>query len=429
MFWSCASTQGQISDTDAHSQTPIPHDLARLYFEQAQALAAADDGHLWGVSLQGPMIFVDVASRYAVANQADAAAILKPAQGLWCGTLPPEVTLANTSTEWSGVRWTMVLWGSIPQSRYARGRLLMHESLHRIQPALGIAAASPVNAHLDTLAGRLWLRLEMRALAAALIHSDNERLEHLDAALLFRAMRRAECGGDSGEQEDLLEANEGICEYTGFRLCGLPRAVLPDRVAVELERNESAASLSRSFAYATGPALGLLRDHYQPDWRQSFVANPNLASGLAAAANLKPKRLDREDAIEVAKGYGWQEIYLVESQRDARRQARLAQLQSMYETGRVLQIETGGNFQFSFDPNAAEAIDAQRVVHKPVTATDDWGRLNAPQGALVDFRPPMKLVLAIPADASPETVPWKLELNPGYQLDTGDDRNWKIRKK
>jgi hypothetical protein len=424
-----ANLPGQTSPQPPVSATAIPHDLARLYLEHAHELAAEDAGKLWGVSLQGPMIFVDSASRYAVANQADAGRILENKDGLWCGILPPEVTLANTSTEWSGVRWTMVLWSSVPQNRFARGRLLMHESLHRVQPALGISAASPINSHLDSLAGRLWLRLEMRALAEALIHQGSERLEHLQAAWQFRGIRRAECGGSCGVEEDQLEANEGVCEYTGFRLSGLPTAVLPDRVAVELERSESSASLTRSFAYATGPALALLLDEYEPAWRESFAAEPNLAARLAAAAGLVDARITREEVIELAKSYGWQEIYWVESERDARRQRRLAELASMFETGRVLQIETGSKFQFSFDPNAAESFDSQRVVHRSVTASDEWGTVEAKQGALIDFRAPMKLVLPIPPGATLETVPWKLELHPDYQLDTSHDRIWKIKKR
>ncbi len=420
---------GQSAEVSKPLTATIPLDLAKVYFDQARSLAASDDGKLWGLSLHGPMIFVDMQTRFAVANQADAQKHLQPVDGLWCGTLPADVQLANTSTEWAGVRWTMLLWNGIPQNRFARGRLLMHESLHRIQPALGFTAASPINAHLDSLSGRIWLRLEMRALAAALVHNDRERHNHIRAALLFRAIRRAECGGNSASEEDQLEANEGICEYTGFRLCGLPETVLLDRVAVELERSESSPTLTRSFAYTTGPALGLLLDQFEPDWRKTIISEPLLAARLAKAAALPPEQILREQATEIAKNYGWQEIFLVESERDTKRRARLEQLTAQYVTGRVLEIETGPNFQFSFDPNAAESLDAQRVVHKPVTASDDWGTLDARQGAMIDFRAPMKLVLPIPADATVDTVPWKIELVPAYELDTEDDRVWKIKKR
>lgn len=422
---------GQSADSTKPLDPAIPFELAKIYFDQAKSLAAGDDGDLWGTSLHGPMIFVETQSRFAVANQADEQKHLQLVDGLWCGTLPADVQLANTSIEWSGVRWTMVMWNGIPQNRFARGRLLMHESLHRIQPALGFNAASPINAHLDSMVGRIWLRLEMRALAAALVHQDSDRdcRNHIRAAMLFRAIRRAECRGNCASEEDQLEANEGICEYTGFRLCGLPESVLSDRAAVELERSESSPSLTRSFAYTTGPALGLLLDQWEPEWRKSFIAEPILAARLASAVALPPERIAREQAMELAKDYGWQEIFLVESERDAKRRARLEQLAAQYEQGRVLEIVTTPNFRFSFDPNAAESLDAQRVVHKPVTASDDWGTLDARQGALIDFQSPMKLILSLPNDATPESLPWKLDLAPGYELDSSDVRVWKIKNR
>ena len=48
-------------------------ELARAarYFNEARDLANADHGKLWGVSLQGPMMFVDPRTHEVVANQAD----------------------------------------------------------------------------------------------------------------------------------------------------------------------------------------------------------------------------------------------------------------------------------------------------------------------------------------------------------------------
>ena len=45
---------------------------------------------------------------------------------------------------------------------------MLHELFHRIQPDLGLMTISGNNAHLDTVEGRVWLRLEWRALARAL---------------------------------------------------------------------------------------------------------------------------------------------------------------------------------------------------------------------------------------------------------------------
>ena len=90
---------------NANSQSgapPIPLNRAQEYFGEAQRLCSRDHGQLWGVSLCGPILFVDPDSRYVVASAADAKGILKPEAGVFVGFLPKDQNASNTATEWSG---------------------------------------------------------------------------------------------------------------------------------------------------------------------------------------------------------------------------------------------------------------------------------------------------------------------------------------
>jgi hypothetical protein len=78
-------------------------DLARRQFELAARLADVDQGKLSGISLKGPMIFVDRTTREVIANQSDEEGKLREANGFWRGTLPENVQPANTSLECAGV--------------------------------------------------------------------------------------------------------------------------------------------------------------------------------------------------------------------------------------------------------------------------------------------------------------------------------------
>jgi len=89
----------------AQSAEPIPIDVAKRYFAEARALCTADGGRLWGVSLCGPIMFVDAASREIVASEADARGVLKAEGGVFAGVLPADQNVANTAVEGSGVRW------------------------------------------------------------------------------------------------------------------------------------------------------------------------------------------------------------------------------------------------------------------------------------------------------------------------------------
>src|SRR3954471_23353229 len=81
----------------AQTSQPIPVDTARKYFAEAQSLCIADHGRLWGISLCGPMMFVDPGSRYVVANHVDAKGLLKADAGVFVGVLPRDQNIANTA--------------------------------------------------------------------------------------------------------------------------------------------------------------------------------------------------------------------------------------------------------------------------------------------------------------------------------------------
>jgi type 1 glutamine amidotransferase len=143
-------------------------DPAQAAFFALAALSRADDGKLWGTTLDGPMIVVDPNTRVAVANRSDAKGALQQVMpGLWTAKLPAELQIANTALEWNGTLWTMLL-APLPEDPRERDVLVVHESFHRLQKHNELEFESSPCAHLDERDGRTWLRLEMRALARAL---------------------------------------------------------------------------------------------------------------------------------------------------------------------------------------------------------------------------------------------------------------------
>lgn len=177
----------------ASAQTPetsIAQSQAQQYFQEAQTICSRDHGQLWGVSLCGPIMFVDPQSRYIVANTVDVNGILKVEGNVFVGYLPKDQNVANTATEWSGVHWTQMLW-PLPENPRQRDTLIAHELFHRFQDQLKLPkVSSGDNAQLDTVDGRYYLQLEWRALARALeTHTDADRRQAAKNALVFRAER------------------------------------------------------------------------------------------------------------------------------------------------------------------------------------------------------------------------------------------------
>src|SRR5205814_9382415 len=111
----------------------------------------------------------------------------------------------------------MVMWPAVGERATSQRALLLHECFHRIQDDLGFPATQGDNAHLDSLDGRYWFLLELRALAKALRNED--RVAAIRDAIAFRAKRRS-LFPDAAESERKLENNEGVAEYTGVALRG-----------------------------------------------------------------------------------------------------------------------------------------------------------------------------------------------------------------
>ncbi len=266
----------------AAENAPIDLDLAARYFQEADRICKQDDGKLWGISLCGPMLFVNRATRRVAASQEDSEGRLKKSGEVFVGVLPADVTTANTSMEWAGVHWTMILWPR-PQDQFDRDQLMMHELWHRVQGKLGLSSAGPPNNHLDTNEGRLWLQLEWRALARALTKEGPARRTAIRDALIFRLYRRP-LFPDAASEEWALEMHEGLAEYTGVKLSGRPD--LDQYCAQKLKTAANDDTLVRSFAYASGPAYGLLMDDVGVDWRKNLNEKKDLGVLLSKAYSI-----------------------------------------------------------------------------------------------------------------------------------------------
>ncbi|HEU5154108.1 MAG TPA: hypothetical protein VFU03_05225 [Gemmatimonadales bacterium] len=356
----------------AAQRSPTDTALVRQYLHEADSIAAGDAGLLWGRSLAGPMMLVDRDTRAIMANVGDAEGRLKQAGTVFVGTLPADQNVSNTGFNWAGTHWTMVAL-PVPSNPVSRAALMMHERWHRIQDSLGFPASSPTNDHLDTRDGRLWLRLEGRALQRALVTRGDKRRTAASDAVLFRRYRRQVIpGADSTERG--LEMNEGLAEYTGLTLAGFSDSMIARQVATL----DTAASLGRSFAYYTGPAYGRLLDALGMAWRPSLSPSQDLSDLLATALYPTPTP-NLTDAVQRAGAYGYDLVRQQEEARAVARTARQAELRQRFVTGPVLRLPLR-DMKVGFDPNRVEPLDSVGPVYETLRVVDSWGVLDVTEG-------------------------------------------------
>ena len=411
------SARAQV--VDAH---PIDTALARGYFQEAAAVAQRDAGALWGVPLEGPLIFGDQATRSVVAERGDTAGILHEAGSVWVGTIPADRNVANTAQEWGGVRWITIRWpppqGEDAEARARRAELFAHEMWHGIQGRLGVSADDPPNAHLDEREGRLWLRLEARALRHALARQGDERTRALRDALRFRGARHARFEGSS-IAEGKLERHEGMASYTGLRLSGRDSTSMTHRARDLLAVLDSSPHLARSFAYGTGPAYGLLLDDAVTGWRERILEGAAPAALLADALGMRPAPRD----VVGASRYGYDAIVQEEAARERERMARRAELTARLVDGPVLRLPFE-QMQMQIDPQHVEPLGTAGTVYRTIRIADKWGVLDAKDGAVLIAPDFSYAAVALPKGAEPEQgvvrgEGWMLTLSEGYRLRKG----------
>jgi len=328
----------------------------------ARADLARDGGHLWGVRLDTlQWVGVD-GQRVYCTRKPDTTGFTMTADSLWVGPFPPGIPPANTSVTLWGRRWAMVVL-PLPKDSIAASRLLIHEAMHVMQPSvLPLPKGTETGVGLDYLdgpTGRLWLRLELAALADALSGSDA-----IGAALAFRANRLGWAVPDERRRQLSLEISEGLPEYTGWRLTDSLGLVTVLRTPESPQQ-----SYVRRFPYLTGPAYALLLDRVRPGWRHGLTDTTDLGALLLEAT--------------VGKRYNESDIATAEQARWTKRKAQLDSLTSVFVTGPTVRIRPKV-MSLSFDPRGQIPLGAGGNVMADVTwKTTDGAELLAPNGGLV----------------------------------------------
>jgi hypothetical protein len=226
--------------------------------------------------------------------------------------------------------------------------------------------------------------------------------------MFFRNMRLAEFL-NAGYAEASLDRNEGLAAYTGVRLGAGSEASY--YAARTLDRYDDHEALARSYAYASGPAYGLLLDDYRSSWRRELAES---SPGDLLAVTLRPPPYDPTEFDRLSVRYGGAEIAEEERVFAHGRAAQLATYRTQYSTGPRLVLNVT-SMQMEFDPEQVTPVDGLGSVYRTLTVRDAWGELRATEGALIsgDFT---RLVLANPGPDGLSGPGWALTTLPGLRV-------------
>lgn len=403
--------------------------VAMTALREANAACHRDAGALWGRSLCGPIALAERQTRLVLTNDSAVKQPFIPLGGAFVTTAPQGTGFANTAFDWAGRRWAMIML-PLPADTFDRVTLVMHEVFHREQDSLGLGNMDLPNNQLDELNGRVWLRFELQALAAALdalANGDASVRAHTEDALLFRARRR-QLYPLADSLEPALEMQEGLAEYTGERLAMTYTGETPHRVARKVRDFQANPTYVRSFAYATGPALGGLLDRFDPGWQRRVREVRDPARMLATSVKLRvPRDLARE-ADRRAHRYDYATVMREEVARDSVRRGAMAAYRAQLVDGPTLTF-TQPWLGRNFNPQTLVGFDIRHTLYPTGTFNSVWGKLEVTSGGALLSNDQATLRVRAPSSvpaADARTLRgdgWTLELAPGWQVAPSPDRS------
>lgn len=405
----------------------INNEIVRETFDDIKAICNKDNGELWGRNLWGPIFVVDRETRYIIANQPDSAGFLKNAGKVYCGVLPDDKIIANSTTKLWGTFWTMV--SLIPSDEYERNALFIHESFHRLQPEIGLTDFGYENNHMDEMIARILLKLEWAALENS-IRKNEGNLNLLDA-LIFRYYRRTLFPG-SDSMENKFEIQEGLAEYTGHKLASNSNHELQGHLLAKHDQYWDNENLVRTFGYYSGFLYAFLLDRANISWRRGSL-NSSTDLGLilkdSLDLNIPNNLLQAYDSIK--NNYGYFEIYQTENALQTAKQAVLRKYTESFVNNPVLKIKLNRP-QIGFNPNTLQPLDTLGVVFESIVISDFWGKLEVKgEGCLLSHDWSYAKVPAanIVMDGNQiRSTSWEMKLNDKWEV-VKDGSNYYLKPK
>lgn len=415
-------------------QNSLSLDSANLYYKEVKTICKKDNGKLWGVSIYAPTLFISPQTLDVISNEADNEALLKKKDKLYIGKFPENKIIANSTTHFGGKDFTMLCL-PVPNDKYDRKALLIHEMFHYHQPQLGLSLPDSIgynNSHADEMQARVYLKLEWNALEKA-VTADNPQLskQYINDALIFRAHRRS-LFENSTENENMFELHEGLPEYTAHTLCSTSDEMLKEKILGLKKRISASPSYVRSFAYLSGPMYGYLLDKANTEWKKGIKFDNDFDSLIRMAYNIELPNDINDVQIKIRDNYDYEAINDFETKRKEEKDKTLARYKEVFTQKPIVTIYLS-NPQVGFDPrNVISMGDQGSVYPQNFVAVDEWGKLTVSDGGCLlanDWK-----LITIPAEEITinenlvKTSDWQLELNDGYFVEQSGNNYILIKK-
>lgn len=352
-------------------------DKASSYIREIQDICYRDNGKLWGKNLYGPIMFVERSSRRIIANMPDKQGILKLKDDVYTGIFPKELILTDGPVVFGDTKFAMV---PLPpdEDRYRINTRALHALCHLHQESLGYKTEIFNIMSMDEKEGRLWLKLEWRALKKAILTDGEERQNAIRDALVFRCSNR-ELFKKSSHDAVRFETHEGLATFTHAKLLSDSSAQVKSRILEYLDWFYDMPSYSRSYGIIHGALYATLLDDKGFDFTRIKADTCDLGRLTMETYNIKLPAICRDVAGSLAFSYGIDEINKEEEKRLSEIQASLNKQLSTFTEKTVVFLELESPY-FDFEPENIHPLDTLGTLYSSMRVSDNWGKLTVDNG-------------------------------------------------
>ncbi len=409
-------------------QLPIDIQETSTYFEEIKAYCDQDNGKLWGENLWAPILVIDSKTRFLVANNPDKEGQLTKLGNVYTGYFPKNKAVANSTTEFGGENWMMVMH-PLPGNHYNRNQLSLHELYHRLQNKLKLDFRGYDNSHMDSKDARILLKLEWMALEEAIKSNGSVRAGHLQDALIFRNYRRQLYPG-SDSMENKFEMHEGMAEYTGHKICSKNNDEFKIHTLKSKEGYWNRETFVRSFAYHSGLLYGYLLDQKTVEWRNKIEADSDLGEMIQVYYKIEMPLENLEGAYQQSqKNYDSESIIQYENERERKQKEVLNAYRRKFTNDTILILQTPNPGNVVFNPNNLIPLDSLGTVYPTFRIIHSWGTLQVNEGGCL-FNWEKAIVSARNMKTEKNRISgegWELDLNEGWKV-IRDESNYRVVK-
>lgn len=338
---------------------------------KARKILAEDDGRLWGIPLPTDNLLVMMGNTIYSLKQIpnsktnDSVIFFREISG---NTL----SSTNTVQKYEGEEYATVLAAYLSDS----SSTIIHELFHLVQNKHIVLNGLPVN-YLDEYDAHEWLRLEYQALRNC-INSIN-RKSGRDTILLFasdaftyRKIRQTRYKSYL-EKETEIETSEGLATYTGYKLSTYPN--LFDIAIKEINEREQANTYTRSFAYATGLAYGLIFDYLGLDWRHGLDKVYNFLSIYETLLLKDSLTVRTQGLFEMNERNNFKQIHREEEARKAIVEKNIAYYNDLFFVKPSLSVRLKDSlYGTSYDMNSILVLKEKGIVFPRISGKDGSGK-------------------------------------------------------